>query len=202
MPAPATVSAQNINSEIGYTSTQSVNLNETRVRNLACDASGETNFAFCRWGINWRGGSATGFAFSKQYDTTSALNAYATDFVFSPATATSACALILFASGTMRVRITQGGVSTTWDSTWLTSGVNSNYTAQLTVSSGAWTSGTTGTDLNLNTDRTWEIVTTRTTNGFSSSTVAGNIIIKDTDGFWGTLLTRPYSFTADAERSL
>ena len=200
MPAASTTSAQDINNEIGYTSTQSVNLNETRVRNLANDQSGEISFAQCRWGINFRGGEFfNGLPYARRYASDAKMIGYAEEIVGAPASASASSSLILRSNGQMTVVCTVGGVPTQFNNTWLTSGSAGDYTAQITVSSGSWTSGTTGSDLALSTTRTWEISATRVTTGITSNQVSGNLIIKDSGG---TLITRPYDFTAVAESSL
>jgi len=194
MPTASQVSAQNINSEIGYGSTASVNLNETRVRNLACDSSGEINFAQCRWGINFPGGLHQFGIRTKQYDTTSALDLYdnvviAADGV---STATASVSLYINDNGTMIV-YTPTGVT----NTWLTSGSAGDYYAQMSKTSGNDPSGDAiNTDLVLSTTRYWEwTVTVGPGYGYVTKSFSGNLIIKDS----GILITRPFGIDITAE---
>jgi len=196
MPTASQVSAQDINSEIGYTSTQSVNLNETRVRNLACDSSGEINFAQCRWGINFPGGAHALGARTKQYDTTSSLDLYDNALIGydGVSTVTASVSLYLNSGGTMVV-YTPGGVT----NTWLTSGSAGDYYAQLSKTSGTDPTGSAiNTDLVLSTTRYWEwTVTVGPGYGYNTKSFSGNLIIKDS----GTLITRPFTVEIIAEVS-
>jgi hypothetical protein len=194
MPAPSATTAQNINTEIGYSSTASVNLNETRVRNLAAKSSGAISYGDCRWGINFPAvghvnnvGSET---FISDYANTSTLSVLHTDVASGSSTAT--VSLELLSGGTFR---TVAG-SFTRDSTWLTSGAAGDYTARLDLDSGSNTptGSATGTDLALSSNRTWSF-TVSTGPGTSIASATGNLIIKDGGG---TLITRPFSLYAEA----
>lgn len=194
MPTASQVSAQNINSEIGYGSTASVNLNETRVRNLACDSSGEINFAQCRWGINFPGGYHAYGSRTKQYDTTSSLDLYNESSIIYDGFSTTSASVSLYLNnnGTMIV-YTPSGVT----NTWLTSGSAGDYYAQLSKTSGNDPSGSAiNTDLVLSTTRYWEW-TVSAGPGFASvsKSFSGNLIIKDS----GTLITRPFTISVLAE---
>lgn len=195
MPAPSTVTAQNINSEIGYTSTQSVNLNETRARNLACRSSGQISYGDCRWGINFRGGGASLLSFDKQYNVNNELNAFTFDGILPPGPASAFVQLRFRANGQTTITVEEGGLQSNYNNTWLTSGAAGDYTVQVTVSSGSWDVGTTGSDLAMSSDRTWNM-SVSTNGSFVSKEAVGNIIIKDSGG---TLITRPYYFIASAE---
>lgn len=197
MPAPSQVSAQDINAEIGYGSTASVNLNETRVRNLACDASGEISYGQCRWGINFRGGAYDMFGRTEQYATSSSLDLYDDDLVFANPPFSFAYAFVqltLNSSGTMTVDC--GGTTST--TTWLTSGAAGDYTAQLSKTSGDNPTGAAiDTDLALSTTRSW-LWEASVGPGvdYQQKVFSGNLIIKDGGG---TLITRPFSVTVTAE---
>jgi hypothetical protein len=195
MPAPSTVSAQDINTEIGYSTTASVNLNETRARNLACRSSGVISYGDCRWGINFRGGSATLLSFDKDYATTNELSAFAFDAELAPYFAQASCELTFYANGQMRVVVSEAAFASSYNSTWLTSGSAGDYTVQVTVSSGSWDTGTTGSDLAMNSNRSWSM-SVSTSGSYTAQDATGNIIIKDGGG---TLITRPYYFLAAAE---
>lgn len=197
MPAPSTVSAQNINDEIGYTSTQSVNLDETRVRNLACDSSGEISMAQCRWGINVPGGSVS-FLREQQYALSNSLGM--TDYVFTayPGDALAFCEIVFRSNGQMSLYTNDGG--NVFNRTWLTSGSAGDYTIQFQRTAGdALTGGdAANTDHNLATTRSFklEAVINYPGPGYVNKGTNGNLILKDSGG---TLITRPVSFDADAE---
>jgi len=197
MPTASQVSAQDINSEIVYTSTQSVNLNETRVRNLACDSSGEITFAQCRWGINFPGGLHEYGVRTKQYNTTSSLDLYDSVAIGHDgvSTVTASVTLQLNNNGTMQVY-----TPTVVTNTWLTSGSAGDYYAQMSKTSGDNNTGGSAlnTDLVLSTTRYWEwTVTAGPGYGTVSKTFSGNLIIKDS----GTLITRPFTVEVAAEVS-
>ena len=200
MPAPSTVSAQNINNEIGYSSTASVNLNETRVRNLACKSSGAISFGDCRWGINFPARAHGYLLSSANYAVSNQLDLSADHLTFAPDDASSAVELQIQSGGTLRMYAAGGFQSQTRDITWLTSGAAGDYTAQLQITSGDTPTGSaTGVDLALSTTRTWTLTATTTFPSLVIKSCSGNLIIKDGNG---TLITRPFSMSATAEEQI
>lgn len=200
MPAPSTTTAQNINTELGQSTTTSVNLNETQVRNLACKSSGQISYGDCRWGINFPGGAASPLLYTKTYTTESTLTISADDLTFVPTQATSSITLELNSNGTLTLTAFSGSSGTgTYSNTWLTSGAAGDYTAQLSITSGDTPSGSaTGSDLALSTTRSWSFSVSSPGFGAGSETkeCTGDLIIKDSGG---TLITRPIFFQAVAE---
>jgi len=201
MPAASTVTAQDINSEIGYTSTQSVNLDETRVRNLANDQSGEISFAQCRFGINVPGGDCDLVTRTQKYSTSAELTISGTQFMAYDgiSSATSSATVHLRSNGQMSV-YTDG--TNVFNRTWLTSGSAGDYTIQFQRTSGdALTSGdSSNTDHALSSSRSFQLsVSVGPNPGYSFKSTSGNLILKDSGG---TLITRPIYLGAEAEVSL
>lgn len=203
MPAPSQVTAQDINTEIGYSSTASVNLNETRVRNLACKSSGQISFGDCRWGINFPGGEFSNPASSltKTYDTNSILKVTTFDsrVYDGSAVSTAGSYLRFYSNGTMQLESTTFFGQSLYHGTWLTSGSAGDYTVQFQVTSGALSSGSaaSNTDLAMSTTRTFLVFGNVGPNsGIDYQSAVGNIIIKDSGG---TLITRPTELIASAE---
>jgi hypothetical protein len=186
MPSPSSTSAQDINTEIGYGSTASVNLNETRVRNLACKSSGQISFADCRWGINIPGGSGY-FSYGKEYDSTNLLSLSDSQSTSYPAGVTSSVQILIRSNGQFTLYTAAGGYIL--NKTWLTSG-----------SAGDALSGgdSTNTDHALSTTRAFNLDATISYPGpgTDSKTTEGNLILKDSGG---TLITRPVYFSVSAE---
>ena len=198
MPAPSTTTAQNINTELGQSTTTSVNLNETKVRNLACKSSGQISYGDCRWGINFPGGAQNALIYIKDYTTDSTLYINASDLTFSPTEASASITLQINSSGTMTFSASTSSSSNSTSVTWLTSGSAGDYTAQLNVTLGDTPSGSAiNTDLALSTTRSWSF---SVSTGFFPTLVIkecfGNLIIKDSGG---TLITRPIYFQVVAE---
>lgn len=122
-----------------------------------------TNFGKLRWGINFPGGSQASIfdssvnSYSKTYNTTANLTVYAQDFGVNFASA-NAC-LTLNSNGVLILTTTtNSGTTYNHHVTWLTSGVNTDYTANLYVSSGSIAApggSDANTDLGLGTTRQW-----------------------------------------------
>lgn len=187
--------AQNINTELGVSSTSQVALNTTAVRNIACKSSGEISYKDVRWGINFPGTLMTSSTTTTNYATNSRLNLTAINFRIG-ATATATVQISINSNGNITYTCTAGATTNTKTTTWLTVGSAGSYTAQLTVTSGSTPSGSaTGTDLVLSTTRSWSFSVTRSTQGETTSTCSGNLIIKEGST---VLLTRPYDLTATA----
>lgn len=197
MPSPSSTSAQDINTEIGYGSTASVNLNETRVRNLACKSSGQISFADCRWGINIPGGSGY-FSYGKEYDSTNLLSLSDSQSTSYPAGVTSSVQILIRSNGQFTLYTAAGGYIL--NKTWLTSGSAGDYTIQFQRTSGSALSGgdSTNTDHALSTTRAFNLDATISYPGpgTDSKTTEGNLILKDSGG---TLITRPVYFDVFAE---
>ena len=197
MPSPSSTSAQDINTEIGNSSTASVNLNETKVRNLAVDSSGEISFAQCRWGINIPGGSAA-LSYGKNYATDDKLTLSDYDYRQEPSSASATCQVLIRSNGQFSIYTGQGGY--VLNKTWLTSGSAGDYTIQFQRTSGdALTGGdSTNTDHALSTTRAFNLDASvpYPGTGYSYKTTSGNLILKDSGG---TLISRPITFTSEAE---
>lgn len=200
MPAPSQTTAQNINTELGRSSTASMNLNETEVRRLACKASGQISYGDCRWGINFPGGYMDQSTdYSTTYNTTDQLQLISSEsYAFDGTTTASAASYIrFFSNGVMQLECTTSFVQKVYHKTWLTSGSAGDYTVQFLVTSGGLTSGTANTDLNMGTTRAFEVFASEGPSvGFESKNATGKIIIKDGGG---TLIERPVTITATAE---
>lgn len=200
MPTPSSTSAQDINTEIGNSTTASVNLDETKVRNLACDSSGEINFAQCRWGINVPGGSVS-FSRSQQYGSSNSLDLLDSVFNAYPASADAYCEVIFRSNGQMSLYTVNGG--NVFNRTWLTSGSAGDYTIQFQRTSGdALTGGdSANTDHALSTTRSFRLDASVNYpgTGYSVKSTGGNLILKDSGG---TLITRPVTYFSEAEVSI
>lgn len=188
--------AQNINSELGVSTTSQVALNTTSVRNIACKSSGEITFRDLRWGINFPGTYMNELGSSINYATNSTLALSADDSTIGTS-ASSSVQISINSSGNVQYICTYRLGSSTKTTTWLTVGSAGDYTAQLTVSSGNTPSGSaTGTDLALSTTRSWSLSASRSSPGIQTLTCSGNLIIKTGST---VLLTRPYTLTAVAQ---
>jgi hypothetical protein len=210
MPAPSTTTASNINTELGKGSTTILRMGDANTRNLACRSSGTVSFGNCRWGINTPGRSVyhiypSGGFDEPQYDITDLLSVDGSDIqptydTFS--TAQGAAIVRFFSNGVMKVTAfnsIQGDYD--FHRTWLTSGVNSDYTVQFQVTNGALTGGSdsANTDLSLSSNRTFQVATAVLfgTGGDQSvlNDASGNLIIKSGGT---TLISRPTSLFAEA----
>jgi hypothetical protein len=213
MPNPSQVSAQNINTELGVSSTSSIRLSNNSVKNVASTGStsnSNINFGKTRWGINTPGRSVqhnypSGGFDEPQYDITDLLSVEGSDIqgtYDSFSTAQAAAIVTFFSNGVMKVTAfnsVQGDYD--FHRTWLTSGVNSDYTVQFQVTDGALTggSGSANTDLSLSSNRTFQVATVVLlgTSGDQSvfNNASGNLIIKSAGT---TLISRPVSLYAEA----
>ena len=82
---------------------------------------------------------------------------------------------------------------------WLLTGANSEYYAYMDAPSGdAFSTGTTGTSLQLNSTREWTLTVTRLTVGFSAKSNTSTLRIRDVNGT--DILALTTSFNVDAER--
>lgn len=199
MPAPSQVTAGNINTELGVSSTAEIQMSNNWVKNVACKSSGAISYGNCRWGINFPGGSVDGTGYAKQYDQNSTL----VDLAYSVGAGTqfATCELTIASNGNMVIYASDMNGTYSHVVNWLTSGAAGDYTAQLQVVSGNSPTGSAAnTDLNLGTTRTWTW-TVADNSGGGTTTLAtdGNLIIKDGGG---TLITRPISFSASAAGGL
>jgi hypothetical protein len=216
MPNPSSVSAQQINTELGVSSTTILPLSNNWVKNLASTFStANTNVKMgdCRWGINFPGGSMLNYRsgiedYSKNYDQDNRLYIGSFDQVpvydFSTATQAS-CWVTLYSNGVMKIEANDSGdVGTPQHFTWLTSGTNADYTGNFTVDSGfegALDAGSSAnnSDLALSTTRQWYVVTSLLQGSGGDQddvkVVQGNLIIKSSGT---TLITRPVTLYAQA----
>ncbi len=180
MPNPSSVSAQNINTELGVSSTAAVTLNDTAVRNLANKSSGAVSYGDCRWGINIPGGDISDIAgttsYTKTYSTVANIQIITTTTVGPLAEA----GIMVAANGAIQYRTdtSEAGGQVVKSATWLTSGTNSDYKIRLQTN-GATLSGSSSagdTDHVLSTNRYFAIDLS------VSGALNGNIILKDSAG--------------------
>lgn len=214
MPNPSSVTAQQINFEIGATSnTTTLQLSNNWVKNLASTfstANSNIKMGDCRWGINFPGGylynnRQTTQSFTKTYDTDNILqiNSYDQLALYTGGDIVQAAAYFeLFSNGVMRlIGFDSQGGNYYVHITWLTSGLNSDYTANLNVISGAVTAGSSAinSDLALSTNRSWTVGTNQLLGSGGdqdeTQTVTANLIIKSAGT---TLIIRPVTLYAQA----
>lgn len=119
-------------------------------------------------------------------------------------TGTSAFAtvtLTLDSSGTATYSYenTNQGTTNFTSYSWLLTGANSEYYAYMDAPSGdAFSTGTTGTALQLNTTRTWTLTVTRLTVGLNTKSNTSTLRIRDVNGT--DILALTTNFNVDAER--
>jgi hypothetical protein len=196
---PISTSAQDINTELGVSSTASVNLNATAVRNLAVKSSGAISFADCRWGIAVPARNVDVFVgtASPAYSSTNSANISSSITVSDePPIARAHCKVSFNSNGTLTYEaynslgfLIQNQES--FNYTWLIVGSNSDYTIRLDLTSGSLIVGSsaTGSDLALTSSRSWEMLT-----GDGSASAAGTLTLKRS----GTaVIARPISMQAD-----
>lgn len=201
MPNPSTVSAQDVSTELGKSTTTPLELNWANTRNVAVKSSGEISYGDCRWGINFPGGSIiyssldpSGAGYGKNYDLNANLDlsGYATGF----GSQIAYCNVLVHSNGTLELRAAGGDVVVE-TRTWLTSGVNTDYTAQLILYDSAAGIGpsASNTDLALSTTRHWSIISA--SGGGTASNYANSRLVIKSAGT--TLINRAVNFTAFAE---
>lgn len=203
MPNPSQVSAQNINTELGVGTTTTLSLGNNWVRNVTTQTTGSVDYGKARWGINFPGGALiSGGDYFKTYGggLGNLPNTYfymlASDVGFG--TASSNTILTLYSNGVMKLEVNtlSSATQNVHHVTWLTSGVNSDYTAQLKVNDAVAIGGAAlNTDLVLSTTREWS--SGAASGGGAASNYADcELIIKDSGG---TLISRPIYFESFAE---
>ena len=193
----SSTSAQDINTELGVSSTASVNLNATAVRNLACRSSGAISFKDCRWGINFP--ARTNFALD--YATSNKVDLF--ESVITNGACDSETKIVIGSNGTLTYSSATNlsGDTTFMSRTWLTAGAAGDYTARFDITSGTLSSGSAadGTDLALSTSRTFRVTAVQAGGGSSVLNICeGNLIIKQSGT---TLITRPVILGAEATDS-
>jgi hypothetical protein len=199
MPNPSQVSAQNINTELGVGTTTELSLGNNWVRNVATKSTGTISYANTRWGINFPGGLVTADYFGtntylRAYNTDPFLNLNATDFGFGSASANTI--LAIYSNGVMKFEATTTSYSVAHHVTWLTSGSNSDYTAQLLVNDAIAIGGASlNTDLVLSTTRIWSSGAAAGGGGQAINYANCDLIIKS----GGELITRRVYFNTFAE---
>ena len=186
MPNPSSVTAQNINTEIGNPATAQLDIStDANVKNLISYTTGAIPYGNCRWGINFRGGDFSvvdgAGGFTKMYGSNSYLQLISDTENIGTAAAARAN-LELNSNGTMVLNCVSGGVTVTSGTTWLTSGVAGDYTANMVFrgSLGTVTGSGTNTALALSTTRSWSVNSSRATLGSDSDYLHANLIITNT----------------------
>lgn len=202
MPTPSQVSAQNINSELGVSTTTQRSWGNNWARNVATQFTGTNstvNASNFRWGINLPGGTASLISREPRYDLDDFLTINGNDFrAYDGVTVAGASATAIFRSNGQLSILTNGG--NIFNRTWLTSGGAGDYTIQFQKTSGDnLTTGTQNTDLLLSADQVFELQVTVGPNPGSISRAAyGNLILKEyPTGV--THIARPAVFSAQAE---
>lgn len=209
MPNPSQVSSQNVNSELGVSTTTQLSWGNNWVRNVATQYSGTNstvNASKMRWGINFLGGdfySTSGIAaFTKQYGNTANLSV-GSEILTDGTPAAARANLQLNSDGTIVLKTVAGGITNTYTTTWLTSGVAGDYTANLVlgtqVGTGTLLGDSTNTAYVLSTSRSWEMFRNQPTVGAGSGTLYANLVITNTSG-GATLIERPVVIFVFAER--
>lgn len=208
MPDPSSVTAQQINTEVGAptTTTQLDISGNNWVRNVAAIPSGAISYGNLRWGINFRGGRFQGFTgagtYSKSYNQQSYLNVYA-ETLNSGVGAAARANLELNSNGVMILNTVSGGITTLSHSTWLTSGLAGDYTANFVAdvaSVGTITGSARNADLVLSTTRNWSVNSQRGLIGTDGDYLIGNLVITNTVG-GAQLIKRPVELESYAERT-
>jgi len=212
MPNPSEIKASQVNYELNssfypVSNTAQLTTANNWVKNVA-SVSSSTNFQYgrLRWGINFPGvvqndvgvNVSTPYAISAKID----LSAQILTDISSDPNATAFTYFYLYSNGVFTTETTttySGGQTQVFNRIWLTSGVNSDYTANLHITSvtgsGLFTQGgassDANTDLALSTDRVWVVRSTVSGVGSDADAVEGNLIIKSS----GTeIFRRPFSF--------
>lgn len=204
MPAPSQVTAQDINTELGVSSTAQIEMSNNWVKNVACKSSGAISYGDCRWGINFPGGDMGLGGYNllgATYGASSKLEISSAHLVFFDGATSAFCTseINFYANGVMRLNsYSAGSGSFVYHRTWLTSGSAGDYTVQFQRTGGdALTGGTTNTDLVMSTTRTFVLDgTVGPSVGTDFKNTIGNLIIKDGGG---TLITRPIELIVAAE---
>lgn len=210
---PSQVSATNVNAEINVSSSLQMSLSNNWVKNVAAIPISSTtlNYGKLRWGINFPGiqpdPAAGGFGFSSsntpyRYANTANL-VFERIRVASTGSVTANGRITINADGILKYiyGAAESGVTTGVTDmvtrTWLTSGANSDYTANLVITSGSFDAGSSAsnTDLVLSTTRTWTKTATRAAPGVDTQICSGVMIIKN-DGV--EIFRRPWRMAITA----
>lgn len=187
MPTPSQISATNINNALGAGSTNQVDINYSQVRNLANKPSGQISYGDCRWGINFPGYDNSDYLDGPNCNIQSSIWNESYTYL------TAQSMLSLTSSGSYVVSMNYNvGPPISQTTTWLTSGVNSDYTVQMQTSSANFQAGYSAlnVDLPLSSSQQWAVQAIFD-NGYYYSDIyaTGNLIIKDSGGT--TLFVRP-----------
>lgn len=202
MPNPNAVKASDVNTEMGVGSTTTLRWGNNWVRNVATQytaTNSPVNASKLRWGINFPGGYDTVYGRTKQYYGNSNLDGTVQGAInYDGMTyATGGAYVSMCSNGVMQVVLTTQYTQDFINNTWLTSGVNSDYTAQFSLDSGYGYGGSSfNTDHGLGTTVTWYVsATVGPYPGDNSSFMFGNLIIKAA----GTeIFRRPINYVAQA----
>lgn len=199
MPTPSQVTAININEALGYGSgsTNQLSLDYAQARNLANKPSPSSQISYgdCRWGINFPGYDNSNYLDGPNCNIRSSI----TNSLYTYLTAQSL--LSLTSSGSYVVSMNYNvGPPISQTTTWLTSGVNSDYTVQMQTSSANFQAGYSAlnVDLPLSSSQQWAVQAIFNNDIAPAEIYAiGNLIIKDSGGT--TLFVRPVYLYAYAE---
>jgi len=211
---PSQVSAANVNAELNVSSTLTMSLSNNWVKNVAAIPTSTTtlNYGRLRWGINFPGiqpdPAAGGFGYSDAntpYRLANSANIlYSVIAVQSTGSVTANARIQINSNGILKYIIGSatsgnpgGGTADIRTRTWLTSGTNSDYTANLVITTGSFDAGSSAsnTDLLLSTTRNWTVTVVRASPGASSQLCSGVMIIKN-DGV--EIFRRPWRISVSA----
>lgn len=202
---PSLVDASDVNAEIGVSTTQLLTASNNWVRNVAAIPNGTTqiNFGKLRWGINFPGRRVTQTSNSVYYSTANTANLTSFSQLIAPTGTSNANVVIdINSDGILKyissTLYSSGLTAHIFNRTWLTSGTNADYTANMVLSTGSFdaTSAATSTDLALSSNRRWRKSITRPSGGTSTATCSGVLIVKN-DGV--EIFRRPWIITVTAD---
>lgn len=183
MPDPSVIKFSDVNTELAQSASQIITTSNNHVRNVAAAGlSGEYGFSDLRWGINFPGRrvvASTTSGFNEIRYRTNSLIVVDAEYILAGAARAANATIRINNSGTIQYQAV-GGVTNTFTRTWLTSGVNSDYTANLHLSTGAITSGnTTSVDHPLSGNLSWTVRSVALTSGsIDEDSASGALIIK------------------------
>jgi len=207
---PSQVAASDVNVELGVSSTATLLTQNNWVKNVAAipNATTTVNYGKFRWGINFPGRKLAINKLSPsdnraQYNTTNNMTLSSYGFgVGSPGGSAQGNVVIdITSAGLIRyiaTTLVSGTTSTVpFVRTWLTSGTNADYTANVILTTGSFDAGSaaTGSDLALSTDRRWK-KSILSSGGTASAACSGQLVIKN-DGV--EILRRPWSISVTGE---
>jgi hypothetical protein len=127
--------------------------------------------------------------------TGSGISLSGSDLTFAPTPAYAFAEITIYSSGDIYYTT---NLTTVSNYTWLLSGANSDYYAYMDAPSGdPFTNGTTGTALQLNTTRVWNLQASQSTQGYMLKSLTSTLRIRNSAGT--DILSIPVDLSALAE---